>query len=252
MHALFRSRLALIASAMAGVLLPAWSVRAQLIFEGSIIRSRINVGTPTPPSHSQSLNIQSFPVHTTLTAQVGDAVNASMFDMELNGNFADWRMTPSHRLTGINGFLTSTGGVLIRPSVDSLFSVDAWFNYNHPGTLLGSTDLSTRILIPASGGNPPQVLFSAFDSGGTFGLDPAAGTLAINGSYVLSAGVTYEINFYARTDNYAIPPPGAEWLGNGQLHITINPIPEPSTLALLATAVPFLVRHRKSCDGARP
>jgi hypothetical protein len=87
-------------------------------------------------------------------------------------------------------------------------------------------------------------VFQDFDSDGTLGLGPPAGTLTIDGSAILNAGTTYSLGFQFTTDNFAIPPAQAAWLGDGEIYMSIRPIPEPAALLPLAFAALFLRRHK--------
>jgi hypothetical protein len=67
---------------------------------------------------------------------------------------------------------------------------------------------------------------------------PPFGTFNLSGSALLQAGVLYSLGYSANTNSHDPPPANATWLGNGFIDVTVAPIPEPATLAMLALAVP--------------
>ncbi|QDV90583.1 hypothetical protein RAS2_16630 [Phycisphaerae bacterium RAS2] len=216
-------------------------VNADLVVERLQYLSRVSPTSSPSTTQSFFLEFPASPQNLTHTAQLGDSSSQGDYAASWSGDSAEFDIAIGHRLTGFEGSTTSTGTLMVRPSTTSIFSVSGALTYNHPATALGSASLFVTIRLDGT----PGTLFTVGDSDGTFGLGPPTGTIPTVGSFELQAGNLYRISYVSTTANYDSPPPGAEWLGNGEVHIAINPVPEPATLALLATAIPFLIHRRR-------
>lgn len=226
------------------------SAPADLIVENIRFLERVSPNSGGADSQSTFFEFPPSPnaIAFSQTAMIAPSFATGNYDVQWSGDTATIDVSVSHRLSGFQGSTSSTSNIRIRPSVDSLFTVDAFFNYSHPPALLGAVDFFVTLRM-----NPPApTVFSAGDSSGTIGLDPPSGTIPASGSFPLLAGNLYQISHIINTANYDPPPPGAEWLGNGEIHITINPIPEPTTLALLAPALCLFITRRTRIRARRP
>lgn len=161
--------------------------------------------------------------------------NSAQYDWAWSGDSGNFESSTNQHLQGIEGYVDSAGGFLIRTSVPSLVSIDATYSYDHPPQLLGSADLQVSIRI--SGTN--QTVFSQVVSGGTFGLGSPTGILELTGSAFLNPNVLYVLGYDFITDNFTTPPPTVAWLGSGQINLSINPIPEPTMTMCLALLLLF-------------
>jgi hypothetical protein len=176
-----------------------------------------------------------------------NSASATQYDMEWAGDEGSFHISANHHLQGMKGFVDSFGMVFVTPAVDSRFSVISEYTYNHPSQFLGSADLSVR----ATKEGTLDFAFNQAVSGGTFGLHPPAGTLHVDGSGILLAGVTYVLDYQMRSSNYAIPAPTAVWAGDGFIDLTIRPIPEPAALLPLAALLYLAPGRRRSRRSRR-
>lgn len=223
---------------------------ADLIVENILFSEQVNRSGTPPNSKTTFFEFPPSPnaIAFSQTAMIAPSFATGNYDVQWSGDTATIDVSVSHRLSGFQGSTSSTSNIRIRPSVDSLFTVDAFFNYSHPPALLGAVNFFVTLRM-----NPPApTVFSAGDAAGTHWLEPPSGTIPASGSFPLLAGNLYQISHIINTANYDPPPPGAEWLGNGEIHITINPIPEPAAAMLLAIgAMMFHTRRPRppmQCD----
>lgn len=219
------------------------SANGEIVVQNYFLQSRVSTAG-LDPDHTQAVNNNS-PVPTSFSqfAHVDPSFCSTGYQMDWTGDSAQFDITSSHRLQGYQGSVSSGGWWVVRPAVESLVTFNGFFNYNHPASpaLLGTAAFQMYVRLEGS----PNNLFSTGGSGGTFSLDPPIDTFLGQGSFVLSAGTLYRVGFAFNTLNWTVPPSDAIWLGNGEVHIAINPVPEPATPALLATVVPFLIHRRR-------
>ncbi|MBI5763602.1 MAG: PEP-CTERM sorting domain-containing protein [Planctomycetes bacterium] len=119
-------------------------------------------------------------------------------------------------------------------------TVDASYNYNLTGP-----NLYTDLVVGASiveGELWPEV-FSINRVADTFVSYPAAGTFSISHQATLLAGHQYLIGYSMRI--LALGNTGAVGTGDGYVHFTLTPVPEPSAILPLALAT-MLLRRRRS------
>ncbi len=197
------------------------------------------------PDHSQTVNNNN-PVPTSFSqfAHVDPSFCSTGYQMDWTGDSAQFDITSSHRLQGYQGSVSSGGRWVVRPAVDSLVTFNGFFNYNHPASssLWGRAIIDVNLKVEGTA----NFLFGDQASDGSVTLGPPSGTLNVGGSYLLQAGTLYRVGFSFGTSNFQQPPPEATWLGNGEVHITINPVPEPATAALVSLAIiPLLCRRFK-------
>ncbi|QDV89198.1 hypothetical protein RAS2_02620 [Phycisphaerae bacterium RAS2] len=159
------------------------------------------------------------------------------YDSQWAGDSATFDVTMDHRLQGFRGSVTSGGRWLVRPAVDSIVTFDGFFHYSHPTTPNEWGQASINVTLRVEGST--SFLFVDQEVDGTVSLGPPSSTLTVNGSYLLQAGTLYRVGYSFGTLNFqSPPPPTATWLGNGEVHIAINPVPEPAAAMLLVSVLP--------------
>ena len=224
------------------------SVHAELVMENILFSEQVNRSGSPPNSKTTFFEFPPSPnaIAFSQTAMIAPSFATGSYDIQWSGDSATIDVSVSHSLAGFDGSTSSTSNIRFRPAVDSLFTVNAFFNYAHPPTLLGSVNFLVVLRM-----NPPgPAVFSAGDTAGTHWLEPPSGTIPASGSFELLAGNLYQISHIVTTRNYAAPPPGAEWLGNGEIHITIAPVPEPATAAMLVLGA-LMIRRMNAAARIR-
>ncbi|QDV89465.1 hypothetical protein RAS2_05330 [Phycisphaerae bacterium RAS2] len=213
-----------------------------LIVEQVLIRDRV---TPSGSfSESQQYFVEFPPSPNAIAfsqaATIPPSYSSGTYDVSWSGEVAHFQSTIDHRLQGFRGGLSSSGGIRVRPAVDSIVTLSGTWTYNHYPALLGTTSFHLQAGAVGSGSD----LWSDSGTGGTGHLLPPFGTFNLSGSALLQAGVLYSLGYSITTSSFDAPPASALWLGNGFIDITVNPVPEPATAALVGPATISLIRRR--------
>ncbi|MBK8266780.1 MAG: PEP-CTERM sorting domain-containing protein [Planctomycetes bacterium] len=136
----------------------------------------------------------------------------------------------------------STVAINIIPTEDIRITFDASVTYAHtPGD-------ETVVTFGGGVANLTQgfpVFVENFNAGNAYS-EPASDVLTIQGEAILLAGNTYRLGYTLDTDNGAdfTHPPTGILDATGWANFTIAPVPEPSTVFLIAAALPLLRRRR--------
>jgi MYXO-CTERM domain-containing protein len=223
------------------------AVRGQLAVENIRFLERVTPSGGGGDSQSTFFEFPPSPNHIAFsqTATIPPSYSTGTYDVQWSGDNAYFQISIDHHLQGFRGGLLSNGTIIFRPAVDSFVTLNGTWTYNHYPAMLGSTVFGMRVVQPGAP-NP----WSDQKPGGTDYLLPPSGTLTLSGSATLQAGVRYSVGYNISTDNFSnpgAPPAIAAWLGTGFIDITVQPVPEPAALALLAAAMPFLIRRRRRC-----
>lgn len=133
----------------------------------------------------------------------------------------------------------SRGHLLITPGIDTRLNIAASLDYAHaPGD-----DILIVLGLFVRDEGTGEVLFDEFQFGGEGILEPPVGTLAFGGDIVLSADSLYRIDYLTRINTISEPDPQGPMDTSGLIHLSLEAIPEPSTLSLLAVGL-LLTRRR--------
>lgn len=138
----------------------------------------------------------------------------------------------------------SEGGIYFTPSTDLLLTVDAAYDYNLAGPNLFTRTLFQVIPVYDDPQEPVEYVFVAGPHADTFTGYPATGTLHVNGQAIVPAGRTYLLSYSQYMSAYGNT--GAVGTGNGYIHFTFAPVPEPAALVPLAIAVIASRQTRRS------
>jgi len=174
------------------------------------------------------------------TASITPSYSTGTYDLSWSGDVAHFQSTVDHHLQGFRGGLLSSGSIRVRPAVDSIVTLSGTWTYNLYPAVLGTASFS--ISAREVGG---AILWREVGVGGNGHLLPSSGVFNFSGSALLQAGVLYSLGYNADTNSEDPPPANALWLGNGFIDITVAPVPEPTTLALLALGSMMLIRRRQ-------
>lgn len=156
------------------------------------------------------------------------------FDFLIEGVYADQGST--------SGFSRSSSSIYLVPAVDSLLTIDAEFNY-----ALGSGDRRSTLSVGVYHVGVGSV-FSSIQRGLPIGGDPPIGTLTLNDTILLEAGVHYDFGGLMEISSFSGSPTNLSH-ADGHLRLSIAPIPEPATLTLLLIVAPALRKRR--CTSSR-
>ena len=152
--------------------------------------------------------------------------------------FGDFLIQASHAAENLDNLRTqSSGNIIFTTTVDLRMDIDASYTYD-----VG--DKMVRLNFNIIQQDPVEILFAASERGGAAVFEPPAGTLTIQQDDLLvPAGHTYAINYLIDIITFG-DPPDTIGTGSGFIHFSIEPVPEPSTLFLVAVGSLGLSRRR--------
>ena len=171
------------------------------------------------------------PFHASHGGMVGNSSSTASYDFAWTGNEASFGVSVDHHLEQLDGFTSSSGQIYIRPSVDSIITLEGAWQYAWPSAAIGTTSYSMTVT------DDEGIIARFFTFGGNFGLDPPFGSFNDYDTGLLRAGVAYLLTYTARVHHFDPTPPGTYGHGEGSLNFTITPVPEPATLALLVLSI---------------
>mgnify|MGYP001351145786 CR=1 FL=1 len=171
------------------------------------------------------------PFENSHTATLGNSSSTASYDFSWTGNEASFGVSVDHHLEQLDGFTSSSGQIYIRPSVDSIITLEGAWQYAWPSAAIGTTSYSMTVT------DDEGIIARFFTFGGNFGLDPPFGSFNDYDTGLLRAGVAYLLTYTARVHHFDPTPPGTYGHGEGSLNFTITPVPEPATLALLVLSI---------------
>ena len=231
-----------IATAIAA-LLGAWLVRQDSAF-ASLVISEWNLATRAYDPGNSIFNSTLIltvdnPLQASHTASIGNSSSTASYDFSWTGNEASFGVSVNHHLEQLDGFTSSSGQIYIRPSVDSIITLEGAWQYAWPSAAIGTTSYSMTVT------DDEGIIARFFTFGGNFGLDPPFGSFNDYDTGLLRAGVAYLLTYTARVHHFDPTPPGTYGHGEGSLNFTITPVPEPATLALLVLSISIFKPRRR-------
>ena len=201
---------------------------ADLVVESWLIGTTVS---DSVNSHSIGHDSVTNPFQATHTAQRGLSTASVNYDFARTGDEASFGVSVNHHLEQLDGFTSSSGQIYIRPSVDSIITLEGAWQYAWPSAAIGTTSYSMTVT------DDEGIIARFFTFGGNFGLDPPFGSFNDYDTGLLRAGVAYLLTYTARVHHFDPTPPGTYGHGEGSLNFTITPVPEPATLALLVLSI---------------
>ena len=189
------------------------------------------------------------PAHGTLFASVGLSTATTFYDFAWTSSFGQFLVTAAHEAEDVDSsmlFSRSSGGIVLAASQDLEVTIDAEYTYSAP-----ATGFFTRLTVDVIDLSDNNSLFFGIDEGGPFFLGPPAGTLLVEGNLIIPGGTTYFLSYSMATHSFASGT-GIIATADGDLAITLQTVPEPSTLFLVAVGSLGLTRRRRHCAKPYP
>jgi len=181
------------------------------------------------------------PFQAAANTAVGPNTATTAYDFAWSGDSGSFDIDMALNVETFRVDALSTGIILISPTTDLLMTIDASLVYASVPGDLAFIGFNMKVL--------DATTFAAFfrenRRGGNLTLDPAVGTLSINGDVILPAGTTYRIDFRASNRNGSDPNPTGPITSSGFIHFDFQPIPEPATAWLIAIGAVALHRPRR-------
>lgn len=159
------------------------------------------------------------------------------YDFAWHASFGQFLVEASHVAFDGNGGTrsASVGSIHITPSVDLLLTATGSYDYDLPGSAM-----QVSHGIDVYDDNTQIAAWGAFDH--TFLNGPTSDTFNWSNQTVLPAGHQIQILYGTYLD--AFGSSGFLASGEGFIHFTLQPVPEPSTLLPLALGALMLRRRR--------
>lgn len=176
------------------------------------------------------------PYEETLIGTLGGSFARTTHSFAWNGDLAHFDIVADHHAEQFQGHTLTDGRIHLTPSVDSIITGVATWEYAWPSSALGDVGIGFNVYDLLTF----DEIVAVGDHGGNFDLGPSQGSLNAQGSALLLAGRQYELFYGTRTTYYSTTPTGS---GSGEIHLSITPVPEPAALALILPAL-LLPRRR--------
>ncbi len=189
----------------------------------------------------EDLEVVQNPLNATSQAAVGPNTAQTAYDFSWSGDTGSFHIAPTQHVETLEVVTVSTGFILLSSDIDLIMSVAGSLDYTSPPGDLDVVDFEFSVRDPSI---PLGTIFDADLEGGNLVLEPASGTLAFEDEFVLPGGITWRIDYRARAHNLAEPNPSGPIDTNGFIHFDLAPVPETSTLSLLALAALLTLRRR--------
>jgi hypothetical protein len=224
--------------------------------KGGLVVSRIKMGVLVsgPTSQDDSLfdiTAPSSPFQNSHSATYAGATASTAYDFawDEQAATADFRLDISHQAIANSQllFTRSAGFLYLNSTVDLLLTVDGRFDYELHGPYL-----YTRFDTKAYQTQVPPIVeyFSDGQDADTDFFFPNIGTLVITGSAVIPANVPFTINYSAEMFTFAAS--NLPMSGDGYIHMTLAPVPEPAMAALLLCAALAALARRRGTPAGVP
>lgn len=192
--------------------------------------------------HSQYVFGPTNPLMTTRHAQLGLTEATSVFDLAWGPTGGRFDLLFDHVIEDGPGFSESTafGGIGVTSDVDVWLDYQYTFSFNN---LNGGIILTSVNQVAESTQTGATNIFRIVRQGGAGALDPTSGTFVTSRQVLLEAnevyGISYSNTLLGGEDS------GALGTGNGSLHFTLTPVPEPATAMLLTLMSIVFTRRRR-------
>jgi len=221
--------------------LPIQAYAGIIVSDWSLVTAVQNLDpNSNPPQDVSTFDTVENPFLNSHSAVLGQGTATTAYDFSWSGDNASFRINASHVVPDLGSAYykgLSVGTMNFSVTADVLAHLTGTYGYSLPvpgmDTIFGLsiTDLQ-----------PPHQTLSDSRSAATFIIPSDSGTFVLDASMVLQAGHNYLLqytSYIAATGNS-----GALASGDGFLDVTFQPVPEPATLWLAATAA-ILVRLRR-------
>jgi len=218
---------------------------ASFTLDGWSLRTQVEDTSTDEYEYMASRTVQPSPFQASQFVSINDGVTtgASTFDFEWWSTFGSFLITASHEAQDVGDtnslWSMSSGSFMFDATEDLTLDIGGHYQYVAP-----AAGFWTRFIISVASVNADEVLMFEILFGGPAMLEPPAATMTIpDTQLLLPAGDRYGIGYELSTFSHAS---GTDIVavGDGEIHFTIQGIPEPATATLLLCTLPLL-RHRR-------
>jgi hypothetical protein len=234
-----RKNLFLIAALVVGAAGP--SVRADFI----IPQWRLGVSVYDSSSGEDDTSIFATvqnPFQDSHSATAGISTAETTYDFAWSADFGSFLIDAAHEAEDVDpGFLLvrSSGFIWVAPSIDLSLEISAAYSYYLPPHMM-----MAELKVVVFDEDTSERLFYSLQRDNSFDGYPVSGTFTVDGNATLPAGHTTFLYYRMSIVSFSSQPPGLLATGTGSVSFTLQPVPEPSTLALLAPLVLIVPRRR--------
>ena len=181
------------------------------------------------------------PYQATVRAQVDDSIISTNYDVSWILDYAMIDMVSNQHAEELSGRIVAGGNLTFVPMTDSILSLSAQYEYAWHPSVFAVASLSILVVEL----NVKEI----FHDGRTGRNTPVGnpfGTLTLpDASVNLFAGRVYKIAFSSFVEYGNAGPPGQPGINTANISVSIAPVPEPSTLALLGLIAPAILCTRR-------
>jgi len=202
------------------------------------------VDTSPGDAHETRLFSQpSSPFELSHEATVAPSTSSASYNIEYSQTFGQFLIESSQTALGgpfgTSATAKAAGTIWLTADAPIAVSVDASYTYDLPPvSMFAQLRFVVRLL------DDPEVIFlGGSQSDDSWTGEGAAGTLTMDDSTILPAGLTYMIQYNMKVTTFG-GPQNAIGTGDGYIDFTLQAVPEPATAILLLCALPLL-RHRR-------
>ncbi len=171
------------------------------------------------------------PFNESHSVTIGMSFATTTYDFAWDELFGDFLIQGSHEAEDVPEstlFARSSGSIWISTSEDLEIAIDADYSFNAP-----APGFYARLKIDLIDLSDNSVAFFDLEDGGPWALGPPVDTLSIDGNVIAPAGSTYLLGYEMSLHSFAS---GTDVIatGSGTAHLTLQAIPESSTMSMLA------------------
>jgi hypothetical protein len=213
------------------------AVRGDAIVSSWSLLSQVYDGSTGTQNFTRFSTVQN-PFASSHAAALGKSTVQTAYDFSWS-NFGSFLVQANHQNQDTSGEILrvlSDGKVFFSPAEDVSFNVSATYSYSLP-----AWGMACDLYLGVRQAHLPNYYYSGSRSVSTY-EGAQSGTLSLQGSGVLPAGGTYELDYNLRMDSTGSS--GQFGTASGSVNFSFRPVPEPATVGLLGFAALMLARRR--------
>lgn len=221
------------------LLSPSGFVSADIVVSSNVLAVTVS-NSANSQSNTRIINQVQNPLNATHTAMLGISYATGTYDFAWSADGGSFNILGSNGAAGnpLNLYSSTSGNITLTTTSAYRLDIDALYSFR----LLGG-DRQAMLSLSIGDGTAQQMIYIATYISAPITGDPAIGSFAIQESFQLETGHTYGFNYTMSIDSYS-GSPSVLATGDGYMHFTLTPIPEPACAALLALGLPWFLRRR--------